>query len=71
MKPLGNDQSKPRRFNFLSRVGRETFSKLVKSGFLTVYDNQTRSLIQTDNPFPGITSKNADNVKNADGSHDI
>lgn len=38
---------------------------------VTVYDNQTRSLLQTDQPFPGVTSIDAGTVQNADGSCDI
>jgi hypothetical protein len=38
---------------------------------ITVYDNQTRSLLQTDNPYPGVTSSAPDTVKNADGSYDV
>ena len=38
---------------------------------VTVYDNQTRSLLQTDQPFPGVTSIDAAAVQNADGSYDI
>jgi len=38
---------------------------------ITVYDNQTRSLLQTDNPYPGVTSIDKATVKNADGSYDV
>ncbi len=38
---------------------------------ITVYDNQTRSLIQTDNAYPGVTSIDPGTVKNADGSYDV
>ena len=38
---------------------------------ITVYDNQTRSLLQTDNPYPGITSIDKATVQNADGSYDV
>lgn len=38
---------------------------------VTVYDVQTRSLLQTDFKFPEITSKGSDVVANADGSYDI
>ncbi len=38
---------------------------------ITVYDNQTRSLLQTDNPYPGITSIDPNTVMNADGSSDV
>ena len=37
----------------------------------TIYDNQTRSMLQTDNPLPGIDSNKEGLVKNADGSYDI
>ena len=37
----------------------------------TLYDNQTRSMLQTDQQFPGIDSNEKDLVKNADGSYDI
>ncbi|NJN46376.1 MAG: DUF1214 domain-containing protein, partial [Candidatus Competibacteraceae bacterium] len=36
-----------------------------------VYDNQTRSMLQTDQQFPSIGSKNKDIVINADGSVDV
>jgi len=38
---------------------------------ITLYDNQTRSLVQTDQPFPGVTSSDPDTVKNDDGSYDV
>ena len=38
---------------------------------ITVYDNQTRSLLQTDNPYPGVTSIDKATVQNADGSYDV
>lgn len=38
---------------------------------VTVYDNQTRSLLQTDKPYPGVTSSDSATVQNADGSYDI
>jgi hypothetical protein len=38
---------------------------------VVVYDSQTRSLLQTDNPHPSINSMQGDLVKNADGSIDI
>ena len=38
---------------------------------ITVYDNQTRSLLQTDNPYPGVTSIDKATVKNADGTYDV
>jgi hypothetical protein len=36
-----------------------------------VYDNQTRSMLQTDQQFPTVTSQNANLKINADGSVDI
>jgi hypothetical protein len=38
---------------------------------LTVYDVQTRSLLQTDDPYPGVTSIDPGLVTNPDGSCDI
>ncbi|AMM84529.1 DUF1254 domain-containing protein [Martelella sp. AD-3] len=38
---------------------------------LVVYDNQTRSMLQTDQPFPSIGSDKTDIVVNADSSVDI
>jgi len=38
---------------------------------ITLYDNQTRSMLQTDNPYPGIPSLDPNIVKNADGSYDV
>jgi hypothetical protein len=38
---------------------------------VTVYDNQTRSMLQTDQRLPSITSIQSDVVQNADGSYDI
>lgn len=38
---------------------------------VTVYDNQTRSMLQTDQTLPGVTSIQEDIVKNEDGSYDI
>ncbi|MEM9516368.1 MAG: DUF1254 domain-containing protein [Actinomycetota bacterium] len=37
----------------------------------TLYDNQTRSMLQTDVRFPGIDSKDAAIEANDDGSHDV
>ncbi len=37
----------------------------------TVYDNQTRSMLQTNEQFPGIDSNKEGLVKNTDGSYDI
>ena len=38
---------------------------------VTIYDMQTRSLLQTDQVFPGVTSIDEDVVQNADGSYDV
>jgi hypothetical protein len=38
---------------------------------VTIYDVQTRSLLQTDQQFPGITSADKGTITNADGSCDI
>lgn len=38
---------------------------------ITVYDNQTRSLLQTDTPYPGVTSIDEKVIQNADGSWDV
>ena len=37
----------------------------------TLYDNQTRSMLQTDQQFPGVASSDKDVQKNADGSYDV
>lgn len=37
----------------------------------TLYDNQTRSMLQTDQQFPGIDSNMKDLKQNEDGSYDI
>ena len=37
----------------------------------TIYDNQTRSMLQTDEQFPGIDSNKKGLVQNEDGSYDI
>jgi hypothetical protein len=37
----------------------------------TLYDNQTRSMLQTDQQFPGVDSKKKGLQENADGSFDI
>ncbi len=37
----------------------------------TIYDNQTRSELQTDQQFPGIDNHKKSLVQNADGSYDI
>jgi len=36
-----------------------------------VYDNQTRSMIQTDQRFPSVSSQNKDLLTNPDGSFDV
>jgi hypothetical protein len=38
---------------------------------VTIYDTQTRSMLQTDQEFAGINSLSADQKKNADGSIDV
>lgn len=38
---------------------------------ITVYDNQTRCMLQTDQRLPGVTSIQSDVVKNDDGSYDV
>jgi hypothetical protein len=38
---------------------------------ITIYDNQTRSFLQTDQPHPGVPSIAPDLVTNADGSVDV
>ena len=38
---------------------------------VTIYDMQTRSLLQTDQDFPGVTSKDKAVIQNSDGSFDI
>jgi hypothetical protein len=37
----------------------------------TLYDNQTRSMLQTDQQFPGIDNLGKEIKQNADGSHDV
>jgi hypothetical protein len=37
----------------------------------TLYDNQTRAMLQTDQQFPGIDNNAKGLVKNKDGSYDI
>ena len=37
----------------------------------TLYDNQTRSMLQTDQRFPGIDNNKEGLMKNKDGSYDI
>ena len=38
---------------------------------ITVYDNQTRCMLQTDQRLPGVTSLQSDIVQNKDGSYDV
>ena len=37
----------------------------------TLYDNQTRSMLQTDERFPGIDNNRPGMIKNADGSFEV
>jgi hypothetical protein len=37
----------------------------------TLYDNQTRAMLQTDNQFPGIDNNMPGMIQNADGSYDV
>jgi len=37
----------------------------------TLYDNQTRAMLQTDHQFPGIDSKQSGLIQNDDGSYDL
>jgi hypothetical protein len=37
----------------------------------TLYDNQTRAMLQTDQQFPGIDNNKPGVIKNADGSYDV
>ena len=37
----------------------------------TLYDNQTRAMLQTDYQFPGIDSNNPGMIQNSDGSFDV
>jgi len=37
----------------------------------TLYDNQTRSMLQTDARFPGIDDKKPGMIENSDGSYDV
>ncbi len=37
----------------------------------TLYDNQTRSMLQTDDQFPGIDNNKPGMIKNTDGSYDV
>ncbi len=38
---------------------------------VVLYDTQTRSMLQTDNPYPSLGSQKAGVVTNADGSVDV
>lgn len=38
---------------------------------VTIYDTQTRSMLQTSQPFPSVGSQSKGFVKNADGSYDV
>ena len=38
---------------------------------IVLYDPQTRSMLETDNPFPSVNSEHSDLVKNSDGSVDL
>jgi len=38
---------------------------------ITLYDNQTRSMLQTDDRFPGIDNDKQGMIKNSDGSYDV
>ena len=37
----------------------------------TLYDNQTRAMLQTDQQFPGVSSVDRELQQNADGSYDV
>ncbi len=37
----------------------------------TLYDNQTRAMLQTDQRFPGIDNNKPGMIKNPDGSYDV
>ena len=37
----------------------------------TLYDNQTRGMLQTDQQFPGVSSVDKELQQNADGSYDV
>jgi hypothetical protein len=64
--PLGEE---PKEVNWVN-VSMKAFNTLHPQD-ITVYDNQTRSLVQTDQPFPGVTSIDPTTVMNADGSCDV
>jgi hypothetical protein len=38
---------------------------------VTIYDSQTRSMLQTDQPFPTVGSQSEGFEQNADGSYDV
>ncbi len=38
---------------------------------LTIYDTQTRSMLQTDQPFPTVGSQDKGFMQNKDGSYDV
>ncbi|QEY33284.1 DUF1254 domain-containing protein [Synechococcus sp. RSCCF101] len=59
------DGSKTYRVNVPANVPAKDFWSF------TLYDNQTRSMLQTDAQFPAIGSNDEDVVQNADGSYDI
>ncbi|PHQ33062.1 DUF1254 domain-containing protein [Rhodopirellula bahusiensis] len=59
------DGSKTYKLNIPPNVPAKDFWSVV------VYDPQTRSELQTDQPFPSKNSKRSDLVKNADGSIDL
>ena len=37
----------------------------------TLYDNQTRAMLQTDDQFPGVDNNNPGIIQNEDGSYDV
>lgn len=59
------DGSKSYKFNVPANAPMKDFWSF------TIYDNQTRSMLQTDQQFPGVDSNKDGLVKNADGSYDI
>lgn len=59
------DGSKTYRLNIPTDVPAKQFWDV------TIYDLQTRSLLQTDQEYPGIASTNEDLQRNADGSWDL
>ncbi|MEE9449778.1 MAG: DUF1254 domain-containing protein [Ignavibacteriaceae bacterium] len=38
---------------------------------VTIYDSQTRSMLQTDQPFPTVGSQSEELIQNEDGSYDV